>query len=421
VQARQAARGSQISIVLTYLLDWFGLLVRWLHIVTGIAWIGASFYFVWLDNHLQPLRDADAADADVSGELWAVHGGGFYRSRKYRVAPAQLPATLHWFYWEAYATWLSGFALLCLLYFLRAEAYLIDPNIVALSKPAAIAISLTALITSWIIYDGLCRSALSRHTALLAGVLGALFAAEAWGLCHLFSGRGAFMIFGASIGTIMVANVAMVIIPGQRELVHARQQGRDVDPAPGLRGKQRSVHNTYFTLPVLFVMISNHYAMTYGGHNNWLVLIALSFAGACLRAWFVARHRRQEGDGFVIALPALAGVATLAVVIYALSPAGQQPVVVKAGTVVVPAVVQTAQVQSIVEQRCVPCHALTPTQPGFSAPPNGLVFQTLDQLAAHLPEVQQQLNMHTMPLGNLTLMTEDERSLLLAWIGSKQH
>jgi len=403
--------------VLTYLLDWLGLLVRWLHIVAGIAWIGASFYFVWLDNHLQPLRNADRADSDVAGELWAVHGGGFYRSRKYRVSPPELPSTLHWFYWEAYTTWLSGFALLCLLYFLRAEAYLIDPTIAALSKPVAIALALAALIVSWVIYDGLCRSALARHTPLLASVLGALFAAEAWGLCHLFSGRGAFMIFGASIGTIMVANVAMVIIPGQRELVRAKQQGRDVDPAPGLRGKQRSVHNTYFTLPVLFVMISNHYAMTYGGHNNWLVLIALSFAGACLRAWFVARHRRHEGDGLVTALPALAGALTLAVVIYALAPSVERT----ASAAMPPAAVQTAQVQSIVEQRCEPCHSVAPTQPGFSAPPNGLVFQTLDQLAAHLPEVQQQLNMHTMPLGNLTMMTEDERAVLLTWIGHQQH
>jgi uncharacterized membrane protein len=403
--------------VLTYLLDWLGLLVRWLHIVAGIAWIGASFYFVWLDNHLQPLSYADQADSEVSGELWAVHGGGFYRSRKYRVSPPELPSILHWFYWEAYTTWLSGFALLCLLYFLRAEAYLIDPTIAALSKPAAIGIALAALIASWVIYDGLCRSALARHSTLLAVVLGALFAAEAWGLCHLFSGRGAFMIFGASIGTIMVANVAMVIIPGQRELVRAKQQGRNVDPAPGLRGKQRSVHNTYFTLPVLFVMISNHYAMTYGGHNNWLVLIAVSFAGACLRAWFVARHRRQEGDGLVTALPAIAGVLTLAVVIYALAPSVERA----ASAATPPAAVQTAQVQSIVEQRCVPCHSVAPTQPGFSAPPNGLVFQTLDQLGAHLPEVQQQLNMHTMPLGNLTMMTEDERAVLLTWIGHQQH
>ena len=403
--------------LITYLLDWLGLLVRWLHIVAGIAWIGASFYFVWLDNHLQPPRATDRDDPQVGGELWAVHGGGFYRSQKFRVAPSQWPATLHWFYWEAYTTWLSGFALLCLLYFFRAEAYLIDPAIAALSKPVAIAIALAALILSWAAYDGLCRSPLARHAGALAAVLFAVFAAEAWALCHLFSGRGAFMIFGASIGTLMVANVAMVIIPGQRALVHAGQQGRDIDPAPGLRGKQRSVHNTYFTLPVLFVMISNHYAMTYGARNNWLVLIALSFAGACLRAWFVARHKPAQNHGFAAALPALMGVLTVAVVILALAPSGAP----LATTAQLSPSIEEARVQRIVEQRCVPCHAAVPTQLGFSAPPNGLVFQSLDQLAAHLPEVQQQVSLRTMPLGNLTMMTEDERALLLMWIGHRQH
>ncbi|MGO9931125.1 MAG: urate hydroxylase PuuD, partial [Steroidobacteraceae bacterium] len=187
--------------MLTYLLDWAGLLVRWLHLVAGVAWIGASFYFVWLDNHLQPLPDDERADAGVAGELWAVHGGGFYRSRKYRLTPARLPPTLHWFYWEAYTTWLSGFALLWLLYFLRAEAYLIDPAVAALTKPAAVAMALAFLITSWLVYDGLCRSPLGRSTWALTVVLGALIAAEAWALCHLFSGRGAFMLFGSALGT----------------------------------------------------------------------------------------------------------------------------------------------------------------------------------------------------------------------------
>jgi uncharacterized membrane protein len=400
--------------VVTYLLDWTGLLLRWLHVIAGIAWIGASFYFVWLDNHLQPLRDGEAADAGVAGELWAVHGGGFYRSRKYRVAPAVLPPTLHWFYWEAYTTWLSGFALLCLLYFLRAEAYLIDPAVAPLTKPWAIAIAMAALISSWLIYDGLCRSRLGRSTWALTAVLGLLIAAEAWGLCQLFSGRGAFMLFGSALGSIMVANVLFVIIPGQRELVHAKQQGRDPDAAPGLRGKQRSVHNTYFTLPVLFVMISNHYAMTYGARYNWLVLIAVSFAGACIRAWFVARHKPTQRPGYVAALPAVLGVATLAAVVVALAP----PFTAGASSARLTApVVDSARVQSIVGQRCVPCHAANPTQPGFASAPNGVVLENLGQLLAHLPQVQQQLAMRTMPLGNLTGMTDDERATVLMWIG----
>jgi uncharacterized membrane protein len=416
-----------------YLLDWGALLVRWLHLVAGIAWIGASFYFVWLDNHLEPPaadRERDRGDAGVAGELWALHGGGFYRSQKYRVAPQILPESLHWFYWEAYTTWLSGFGLLCLLYFFRAEAYLIDPAVAALTKPAAIGIGLAALVGSWLVYDGLCRSPLGRHERALAAVLALLIGVEAWGLCQLFSGRGAFMIFGAALGTIMVANVLFVIIPGQRELVLAKRQGRDPDAAPGLRGKQRSVHNTYFTLPVLFVMISNHYAMTYGARYNWLVLVAMSFAGACIRAWFVVRHKPAGRRGLAPALPAVLGVLTLAAVVAALAPTrtpGLQTSGLATGGPVAGGVVagdrsvggggDAARVVEIVAQRCVPCHAVNPTQAGFAAPPNGIVLQTIEQLEAHLPEVREQLMMRAMPLGNLTGMTEAERATVLMWIG----
>ncbi len=412
----------------TYLLDWAGLLIRWLHVVAGIAWIGASFYFVWLDNHLRPPADSGAADlgaADpgIAGELWAVHGGGFYRSQKYRVAPAVLPATLHWFYWEAYTTWLSGFALLSLLYLFRAEAYLIDPEVLPLSKPAAVAIALAALVATWLVYDGLCRSPLQRRPAALLTVLALAISGLAWGLCHVFSGRGAFMLFGSSLGTLMVANVLFVIIPGQRELVHAKQAGREPDAAPGLRGKQRSVHNTYFTLPVVFVMISNHYAMTYGARHNWLVLIAMSVAGACIRAWFVARHRPAPERRFATAAPAVVGGLTVVAVIVALSPWAAGNAARTTAPAVTAAAVPTgdvplrAQVQHIIDERCTPCHAARPTEPGFSAPPNGLMFETMDQVAAHLPQVQEQLLAHAMPLGNLTHMTDAERSAVLAWIG----
>ena len=358
--------------LIDYLLDWCGLLVRWLHVVAGIAWIGSSFYFVWLDNHLEPQGASEPADPNVAGELWAVHGGGFYRSRKYRVAPAVLPPTLHWFYWEAYSTWLSGFALLCLLYFLRAEAYLIDPSVAALTKPTAIAIALAVLVASWLVYDGLCRSPLGRNNRALAVAVSVVTIIEAWGVCQLFGGRGAFMVFGAALGTIMVANVLFVIIPGQRELVRAKKEGRDPDPAPGLRGKQRSVHNTYFTLPVLFVMISNHYAMTYGARYNWLVLIAMSFAGACIRGWFVARHKPAGRRGAMAALPAALGVLTLAGVVVALAPAGPSPLGANAGPSSGAPPGDVAQVEAIVEQRCVPCHSTHPSSKfGFSAPPMG--------------------------------------------------
>ena len=408
----------------TYLLDWAGLLVRWLHVIAGIAWIGASFYFVWLDNHLRPLSEAGGSDPGITGELWAVHGGGFYRSRKYRVAPAVLPPTLHWFYWEAYTTWLSGFALLTLLYFIRADAYLIDPDVLPLTRPVAVSIALGVLVAGWLGYDALCRSPLGRRPAALAGALACFIAVLAWSLCHLFGGRGAFMLFGSALGTLMVANVLFVIIPGQRELVYAKQAGREPDAAPGLRGKQRSVHNTYFTLPVVFVMISNHYALTYGARYNWLVLIAMSVAGACIRAWFVARHKPQPG-GARAAAPACIGVLSLVAVIVALSPwnvdAGNAARSVAAAATAPQVTADREHVRHIIDARCVPCHASNPTQAGFNAPPNGLVFETMDQVSAHLTEVQQQLAARAMPLGNLTHMTDAERSAVLTWIGRGGH
>jgi uncharacterized membrane protein len=399
--------------MLSYLLDWVGMLTRWLHIIAGIAWIGSSFYFVWLDNSLEPLKNPGPDEEGIAGDVWAVHGGGFYRSLKYRVAPGVLPSTLHWFYWEAYTTWLSGFLLLCLLYLLRAEAYLVDPAIFPLSKSAAILSALGTLVGTWLIYDVLCRSPLGRHTRALASTIAVLLAILAWGLCHLFSGRGAFMMFGAVLGTIMVANVLFVIIPGQRELVRAKREGRAVDPAPGLKGKQRSLHNTYFTLPVLLVMISNHYAMTYGARNNWLVLIALSFAGACIRAWFVARQKVHQG-GKLSMVPMVLAALSLAAVIFALAPAWGDNA---ARGTQAPPTVELARVRAIFDERCVPCHAKSPTEPGFSAPPNGIMLESMSQVMAHLPEVTQQLNLRTMPLGNITGMTDEERETLLMWIG----
>jgi uncharacterized membrane protein len=406
--------------VIDYLLEWCSLLVRWLHVVAGIAWIGSSFYFVWLDNHLEAPRDPEHSDAGVAGELWAVHGGGFYRSQKYRVAPQTLPPTLHWFYWEAYTTWLSGFALLTVLYLVRPEAYLIDPSVAALTPPTAIGIALGVLIVSWLAYDLLCRSPLGRDGRALGAVLAALAALLAWGLCQLFSGRGAFILFGAALGTIMVANVLFVIIPGQRELVRAKRAGRQPDPTPGIRGKQRSVHNTYFTLPVLFAMVSNHSAMTYAGRYNWVTLIALSFAGACIRFWFVARHKPEGRRGWLAALPAALAVAMIVALVAALAPARtSRPSELAAASPQqhLPPVVDAAVVRAIVEQRCVPCHATRPTQPGFGAPPNGVVLETLNEVRAHLPEVRQQIALRTMPLGNITRMTDEERATVLTWIG----
>jgi uncharacterized membrane protein len=391
-----------------FAFEWLSLLGRWLHLVAGIAWIGASLYFVWLDNHLLTPERKEAADAGVAGELWAVHGGGFYHSQKYRVAPAKLPGTLHWFYWEAYTTWLSGFFLLCLIYYARAEVYLIDSSVAALSKPAAVVVGLAFLVGSWLLYDALCRSPLARSDRKLGSSVAVLLATEAWALCHLFSGRGAFIQFGAALGTIMVANVFFVIIPGQRELVRARHEGRDADSIHGLRGKQRSVHNTYLTLPVLFTMISQHSPMTHGARYNWLVLIALCIAGAAIRMWFVARHKAHERGGRTSPWPAALGTLSLAIVAISLAPArnAQMPAAGDSFT----------RIESIFRQRCQPCHAAAPTQPGFNSPPAGVVLDSADDIAANLQRIREQLLTRAMPIGNLTAMTEEERALVLNWI-----
>lgn len=400
-----------------YFLEWLSLLGRWLHLVAGIAWIGSSFYFIWLDNHLVAPTDPALARRGVAGELWSVHGGGFYNAHKYRVAPETLPPVLHWFYWEAYTTFLSGFFLLCLLYYGQAQVYLIDPTVAALSKPAAIAIGVAFLVGGWLVYDGLCRSPLGRSGPALLSVLAVLLSATAWALCHLFSGRGAYMEFGAMLGTIMVANVFFVIIPGQRELVRAKQEGREPDPKHGIAGKLRSTHNTYFTLPVLFVMISHHYAMTYGARENWLVLIAICAAGVSLRIYFVARHKAHEHNGRTSPLPAALGLLTLAGVAFALMPQANRGGDARSGgTGATPPNGTFARIQAIVAQRCTTCHSATPTQSGFTAAPNGLMLDTPERILAHTEQMRQQIATRAMPLGNITGITEEERTEMLTWI-----
>jgi uncharacterized membrane protein len=388
-----------------YVLEWLNLLVRWIHVITGIAWIGASFYFVWLDNHLEA-PSAELAAQGIGGEVWAVHGGGFYNARKFRVAPPALPKHLHWFKWEAYSTLISGFLLLCLIYYAGAELYLIDPKVAALTHATAIAISLGTLAGGWIVYDLLCRSPLGRNDRALGIVIALLLAAAAYGLCHVFSPRAAFIHFGAMIGTVMVLNVYFVIMPGQRELVAAAAAGRTPDPAPGLRGKQRSVHNTYFTLPVLFAMISTHYAMLYAGPYNWLTLIAVSLAGALIRVWFVARHKGTQTPW-----PLGAAAVLLAGVAFALAPA----------TTKTSAPSDFARVQAIVNARCVPCHAATPTQPGFTVAPKGLAFDTAQLVSQNAKQIAMQVASRAMPLGNLTQMTDEERATVGAWAASQAH
>jgi uncharacterized membrane protein len=384
-----------------YAGEWLQLLIRWVHVITGIAWIGASFYFIWLDNHLRPPPDArDAPDA-VGGELWAIHGGGFYQVQKFRVAPPALPETLHWFKWEAYWTWLSGFALLGVLYWWNAATYMIAPG-APVTPLGAVAVSAALLAIGWVFYDQLCKRLGFAHERVLGVLLVAFLALCAWAVSHVFTGRATFLQIGAMLGTLMAANVLYVIIPGQRRMVAAKREGRAPDAVHGLRGKQRSVHNNYFTLPVLLAMISNHYPMTYSAPHAWLVLAALMLLAAYVRHFFNLRHRGRTV--WSIPVTAAAGVLVLAA---AIAPSRTTP----AGRVAF------ADVERIVHMRCAPCHATTPTQPGITTAPKGVLLDTPAQIVANAAGIRAQaVDTHAMPLGNLTAMTDDERSKLRAWL-----
>ena len=382
-----------------YVVDWLSLCTRWAHIVVGIAWIGASFYFIWLDDNLEA-----SADPELAGELHAIHAGGFYRVHKYKLAPPELPATLHWFKWEAYWTFITGFTLLVLTYYVGAELYLIDPSVMALSKPAAIAIGIGALVAGMAVYEGLCRSPLGKNDSALAAVLLVLLAFAAWGLTKVFSGRGAFIHFGAMIGTIMAVNVAHIIVPGQREQVRAKQEGRAPDSKYALAAKQRSVHNTYFTLPVIFTMISGHYAMTFAGRWSWLILVALTIAGALIRVWFVIRHK-----GPAPAWTLVLGLAVIGAAMWLAAP--------KRETTLTP--VNFAEVKSVIDKHCVLCHAQKPAFQGLAEPPKGVILETPERVRAQAALIYQQTVLaKAMPPGNLTGLTEEERSLLGRWYRS---
>jgi uncharacterized membrane protein len=382
-----------------YALEWLNLALRWAHVIVGIAWIGASLYFIWLDNHLEP-----SGDPRIAGELWAIHGGGFYRAEKFRLAPPRMPATLHWFKWEAYWTWFTGMALLGLVYYAHAELYLVDPQVMPLSTAWATGIGLAFIVGGYSIYEGLCRSPLARSDFVLGFSLLILLALAAWGLTRVFGGRGAFMHYGAILGTIMVANVAHVIMPGQRRMVEAMKAGREPDPRDGLMGKQRSVHNTYFTLPVVFTMISGHTGAVFGARSAWLVLVAMTVAGALVRVWFVMRHKGRA-PAWVWALGAIVFVATAAV----LAPREARDT----------GAVPFARVQGVIGARCVSCHADKPAFQGLAEAPKGVKLDTPERVRAAAPQIYQQAaRSKAMPPGNLTGMTDDERALLDRWYRS---
>jgi uncharacterized membrane protein len=387
-----------------YLDEWLDFLLRWLHVIAAIVWIGTSFYFVALDNHLRPPGRKQDADEGIGGETWEIHGGGFYRIQKFRVAPERLPDPLHWFKWEAYTTWLSGFALFVVLYYVNADTYLIDKQVADLETWQAIAISVALLAAGWLVYDALCRL-LDGHEAVLAACIVALVVLTAWGTSELFSPRAAWLQTGAMLGTIMVANVFFVIIPGHWQLVRAKEQGRPPDPIHGIRGKQRSVHNNYFTLPVLVAMLGNHFPAAYARPHGWAILVALMLVGAWIRHYFNLRHAGRT----VWWIPATAALAIVAVA-WVARPEDE-------GGAATAQQVPFAQAQAIVEQRCVPCHSANPTNETFSTAPKGIRFDTPDEIAAQAEAIERQaVDSTAMPLGNVTGMTDAERELLGAWI-----
>ncbi len=389
-----------------YLLEWVTILLRWLHVITGIAWIGASFYFVWLDNNLSKPTDPALLEKGVGGELWAVHGGGFYNPQKYLLAPKNLPQHLHWFYWESYSSWLSGFAMFAVLYLFNANTFLIDPRVMPMTATVAVVTALAFLVFGWIVYDLICRLVGDRPRGdRIVGALVLVYVAAAvWLLCHVFSGRAAFLLSGAMLATIMSANVLFVIIPGQRKVIASMRAGQQPDPIHGKRGKQRSVHNTYFTLPVIFAMLSNHYSLLSGAPMNWLVLLLMMLAGVVIRQFFLLRHKGIVNWW----LPAIAVCILLAVAAWlAPRPAA---VNVSAGA---PAV-SFERVRQIIGARCLQCHATHPTL--MPVPGKNVVLDTDPQIAAHAQMIYQQAVLQkSMPLGNITAITDEERAAIGTW------
>lgn len=377
--------------------QWLDLAVRWMHVIAGIAWIGTSFYFNWLNNHVRP---PDRDEPGVAGELWSVHGGGFYRVVKYDVAPGDLPSRLHWFKWEAYATWVSGFALLFIVYYTGPLGISIDSERADLSRSTLMAIGVASMLAGWFLYDRLCRTPLGRRPGWLSAVGIIVVAGAAWGFSQVMTGRAAYIHVGALIGTVMAGNVFRVIIPSQRLMVEAMERGETPDPEPGREAARRSLHNNYLTLPVVFIMVSHHFPMAFGSAWNWALLAALSIVGAAVRHWF---NLRGQGHRNVWILPA--AIVTMIALAVVTRPDG---------TAGAPTEVPET-IMSIIDVRCVSCHSAEPTQPGFSAAPKGIAFDDPRGVLSFASLIGATVDTGFMPLGNVTAMTDEERALVVEW------
>jgi uncharacterized membrane protein len=388
----------------SYIIDWFSLIFRWLHLITGVAWIGASFYFVWLDNSLQNPPQWKK-DKGIKGDLWSIHGGGIYEVAKYQLAPEEMPATLHWFKWEAYTTWLTGMVLLTVIYYLGADSYLIDKRVADLSQLQAISIGVGFLVFGWILYELLCRSALAKNGYVIGGILIVAAVAASYTLASLFSGRGAYIHMGAMIGTIMAGNVFRVIMPSQRALVAAIEKGEAPDPGWGAKAKLHSTHNTYLTLPLLFIMISSHYPFTYTNQYNWLVLLAIIAITAVARQYFILEHKQINRPVLLVA--AAFATLLLAVVI------APKPVSTSGDS----QLLSDAQALQIVQQRCASCHSSTPGDDVFTVAPAGVMFDSLAEVRQWAPRIKARtIDSNDMPFMNKTAMTDQERASLGRWL-----
>jgi len=394
-----------------YLLDWVNLLLRWVHVITAIAWIGSSFYFVFLDNNLQKPNSPDLLEKGVDGAMWAIHGGGFYNPQKYMVAPKKIHTKLHWFYWESYSTWISGFALFTVMYLWNASTYLIDKSLMDWSPAVAITAALSFFVVFWFVYDAICRVFGFRKNGelIVATLMLCVVAFASWLACQLFAGRAAFLLVGAMIATAMSANVFVWIIPGQRKVVAAMTSGEKYDAMSlaihGKRGKQRSVHNTYFTLPVIFAMLSNHYSFLYTHPQRWLILFVMMFAGALIRQFFVQRHGYHLGRARNPWPFAAVGVVLIVAVIVAMAPWGAKSVAKNEQS---PAAT-FVQVKSVIDQHCLSCH-------GAQVQMKNVRLDTAESIKLHAQNVYQQVSVtQQMPMNNATGITPEERQLVASW------